>query len=147
MSSLKKHKEKVLIIAGNTVIKKKKCVVDGDRVIIEKPNRGRGNIGWTPSFKSTDFKYKRNIFGILKRHLEIKQDAKKFIPFGAATVDVPTCSRKDIEEYGNAKVISKSGMTQNELQVPIVLYLLIGGVLILQLLSFLMSQGMVVLPQ
>lgn len=143
MLSLRKHKERVEIIAGNTRIKKKKCVVEGTKVVIEKPRRGKGNIGWTPQFKATDFLYYKKL-GFLRRKLVIKQDAKNFIPFGAEPKDleVPTCTRKDIEEYGNAQVINKAGKIAQTLQVPIFLYLIIGGILILEIIQFLTTQGM-----
>ena len=140
-----KHRERVIIISGNTVIKKKKCTLDGNTIIIEKGSRGKGNIGWKVPVRGQDWKYYRKL-GFLKRKLEIKVDAKNFIPFGTEleNVEVPTCTRKDIEEYSNANVIKKSGMSTQKIEVPILLYLLVGGVLILQIIQFMMSQGMIV---
>lgn len=139
------NKEKVHIISGNTVIKKKRCPTKEGKIIIEKPHKGRGNIGWVVSYTEKDFKYWRNILGILQRRLEIKDGAQSFIPFGKEpkAIDVPSCTRSDVEHYGNAKVIEKSGITKPEMSAPIILYLLVGGVLVLELINFLMAQGMV----
>lgn len=142
MFNLGKHKERVIIISGNTVIKKKKCVVEGNRVIIEKGQRGKGNIGWKPIFEHSNFKYYRKL-GFLKRKLEIKVDALKFIDFGKESVDVPTCDRKTVEEYANANVIKKSGLSTQKIEVPLLFYLLVGAVLMLQIIQFMISQGMI----
>lgn len=139
----RKHKERVIIISGNTVTQKKKCILEGNDVIIEKGKRGK-QIGWKVPVKSTDYKYYRNIFGMLKRKLEIKVDATQFIPFGSESVDVISCTRKDIERYADANVINKAGISTQKIEVPFILYLIIGAVLIMQILSFMMSQGMII---
>ena len=138
-----KHKEKVIIISGNTVIKKKNCIIEGNKVIIEKGSRGKGNIGWKPEVKPSNFKYYRKL-GFLKRKLEIKVDALEFIDFGVSPVDIPTCDRKTVEEYSNANVIKKSGMSTQKIEVPILLYLMVGAVLILGIIQFMLSQGMII---
>lgn len=143
MLPFRKHKEKVIIISGNTVIKKKNCSLEGNRVIIEKGSRGKGNIGWKPTVKPSNYKYYRKL-GFLKRKLEIKVDALTFIDFGKEPVNVPTCDRKTVEEYSNANVIKKSGMSTQKIEVPILLYLIVGAVLILQIFQFMMSQGMII---
>ena len=76
---------------------------------------------------------------MLKRKLEIKVDAQAFIPFGSEEVNVPSCTRKDIENYANANVINKSGMSTQKIEVPFILYLIIGAVLIMQIISFMFS--------
>ena len=140
----RKHKEKVIIISGNTVIKKKKCVLEGNTVIIEKGKKGAGNVGWKVNAKPEDYKYYRNRLGFLKRKLEIKVDAKKFIPFGTMTDKdkIPTCTRKDVMEYGNATILKRAGMSTQKIEVPLPFYLIVGAVFVMQIIIFMNSQGM-----
>lgn len=145
MLSLKGHKERVEILSGNTIKSRKKYKVENNTVVIEKAGKGRGHIGWTPKYSESSFIYKRNIFGILKRKLVVIEGSDRCIDFKTEDDEARTypVTIQTIKQWYEAKLLEHAGQSTQNIKVPILLYLLIGGVLILEIFNFLVTQGMI----
>lgn len=136
------HKEKVEIISGNTRIKHKKYkVIDGCKLELKKANKGRGNVGVYAKFDNTCFYYYRSFFGGLKRKLFLVEGSSECVSFGEG-MELKLPTREDIKRMFESEVVQKAGRVNNKVEVPIILYLLIGAVFVLQLFMFLSSNGM-----
>lgn len=138
------HKERVEIIHGNLKKKAKKYkVIEGNFLEIKKGGKGRGNISYRPSFNpSTSFIYYKGKLGGLKRKLMLVSGAKKCIEF-TKNVKVPSVDPETMSEYFKAHVVKSAGATTQKVDVPLILYILIGLGVFLSLLNFLASRGVV----
>lgn len=139
------QKENVEIIAGNTRKKLKKYkIIEGNKLEIKKGKKGRGKVGYSPSFNpQTSFLYYRSKFGFLKRKLVLTSGAVKCWEFKDQQILEELPTREGIKSYFEAKLLTHAGQSVQKVQVPILLYLLVGGVLLLQVFMFLQFMGFV----
>lgn len=146
MLPFRKHKERVEIISGNTVKSRKKYHVENGYVIIQKGGKGRGKTAWNPQFTESCFKYKRNILGILKRTLAVKEGSENCIDYGKENEDVKMypITLLSLKHWYESKLLQHAGQSTQQIKVPLILYLIVGGVLILQVIDFMISQGMII---
>lgn len=131
--------EKLLTeIIGPKGIKKKKCKIDGKKLII-KSGIGRSQ-AWKPTFnRNCILKHK----GFLRttEKVMVFEDAPKCIEFVEKKTKQPTFDKKTSEKLFEAEVLRKAGMVTTKMQVPIFVYLLLGALLILGVMQFLFSTG------
>ena len=139
------HKERVEIIAGNTQKKIKKYkIIAGNKVLIQKGGKGRGKTEYAPSFDpQTSFLYKPRLFGGLKRKLVLTENALKCWEFKDQKIIENLPTRDEIKKFFDAKLLDHAGKSVQKVQVPLMLYLIVGGVLVLQIFMFMQSQGLV----
>lgn len=140
-----KPKERVEIIDGNTVVKKKRFPMDDGYVILDKGEKGRGKAGWKVQPLATDYLYYKKL-GFLTRKLRIKNGSNEFIHYGQEQAEVPSYSRKDIEKFATANVVKNSGVTTQKMTAPTILYLLSAGSLLMSVLIFLYLTGALRVP-
>ena len=139
------HKERVEIISGNTrKMTKKYKILDGNTIELKKASKGRGKMGKYAKFDPAKsyYYYTGKIFRGLKRKLYLVDGASKCVEFGKEiNLNAPTT--QEIINLFDAKVFDKSGVVGHKIEVPLLLYLLIGGVLVLQIFMFMNAQGLV----
>jgi len=146
-SMAKLAKEIVEIIGENGIKKRKKYPVaeKGDKIIIEKASKGRGNAGWMPEFSKDSFLYYfSGIFPFkrLKRKLMVKDGADKCIDFyGKDGVEVPFYDREASKKFFTANVIKSAGETTQKISIPIFVYHLLFISLMLGIVNILVSSG------
>ena len=140
-------KEIVEIIGENGIKKRKKYPVaeEGDKIIIEKASRGRGNAGWMPEFTKDSFLYYFSgvfPFKRLKRKLVVKYGADKCIDFyGKDAEKIPFYDREASKKFFTANVIKSAGETTQKITIPLFVYLLLFLALILGIVNILVSSG------
>lgn len=133
-------KIRVDIIGENGITSTKKHKIKGNKVILRKGRRGKGGIGWKPSFtKDSLLPYKTGLwpFKFLRQKLMVKQDASECVNFyGKEGVEVPEWSREELAKASTATVIKNAGVSTQKLLVPTFVYLLLGAILMFQLVMF-----------
>lgn len=137
------RKEKILVeVIGARGVKKKRCVLDGNKVIIKQGKGVRGDPSIKAEFdKDCILPYCVGIgfFKRWKQKLVWIEGHKKCINFKGKV----SLSYMDVKGYFNAGAIKNSGSTIQTIKIPAVLYILFAGVIFLQVLSFLVSTGRV----
>jgi len=119
----------VEIITDSGLIRKK-CKVEENKVIIEKPSKGRGKVGWTPTFsKDCLVPYFVGIWPLkrLKFKLIVKEKAEVCVNFFSKKedVDVPEITPKTVEELGKSSILKTAGKSTQKVTVPLSLYVVI----------------------
>ena len=118
---------------------RKKCKIEENKVIIEKASKGRGKVGWQPSFdKNCLVPYFVGLwpFKRMKFKLVVKEGMGRCIDFFSVkkSVEVPSLTRKEVEKLGQARILKTAGATTQKVNVPLALYVLV-------LISCLISAG------
>ena len=145
MPSLKKNKECVEILSGNTIKSRKKYPVENNVVILEKPGKGRGKVGWMPKYNESCFIYRHNLFGILKRKLTVIEGSTHCIDYISEDKEAATypVTISILNEWYKANILKHAGQSTQSIKVPLALYLIVGAVLVLQVIQFLAMQGII----
>lgn len=137
----------VEIIGENGVKSRKKYPIEENHVVIRKRTRGRGPPGYkVPLNKDCILTYYVGvgIFKRTKRKLLLKENASEFVNFySQERVETPTVNMKSLRDYSQASVIKFLGATVQRIQVPTLLYVVIAGVIFLQVINLLVSSGRV----
>lgn len=133
-------KELVEIIGQNTIKKRKKFLVKGNQVIINKGARGRGQVGWKPKYNSDCYLYYNSGFPFfrLKRKLQVDEGAKS-----CRNQNNGSYEKYEVDELFSANVIKHAGETKQKIEFPIMAYLLLAGLFFLGALQILMISGRV----
>ena len=134
----------VEVMQGNRLKFRRKCVIDGDTVVIEKGHKGRGLKGWTPVFDSDCIIHYRVwflLFSFIREKVVVQYGADKCVNWNIKPLKMPTYDFATANRLFKLSVLEKAGTLKNKLDVPIGLYLLIGGCLIISLLTFLVTSG------
>ena len=140
-----RKKETVEIIYENTRkhIKKYK-VVNGNTIELEPAKKGRGNLGKYAHFSPTkSYYYYSTKLGSLKRKLFLFDGASKCIEFNNKELDLNAPSEPEVSNLFDAKVYEKSGQVGSKVEVPIILYLMLGAVLIINVFMLMQFMGLV----
>lgn len=148
---LKSKKNKVLVeIYSNGPMQKKMCELDGNKVIIRKGKQGRGKTGYTPTYKpnSLILYLKRGLIPFtktLKMKLMLIDGSDECLSFDKENklFSFPYFNRKDAENLFEANALKQAGITQQQLKIPIALYLLLIMVLGLGVIQLLLSRGII----
>ena len=140
-------KELVEIVGEYGIKKRKKFVVEGNKVVIEAPKvRGRGHSGWMPEFNKDCFLfYYVGFFPFkrLKRKLMVMEGANKCIEFKGKDVQVPIYDREASKRHIKANVLQKAGESVQKVSVPIFVYLLLFITVMLGIVNILVASGRV----
>jgi hypothetical protein len=138
--------QKILVeVLDNSGIKqKKKCVVEGTKVIVRKKS-GKGK-NYKPAYKAgfdeSCLLYYRGMwpFRFLKRKLQLIDGHNHCIKFDykKKTVDF---SRFDATQFFKGEVLDKSGNVKMKVEVPFVLYMILGIILVMNIVSILVFTG------
>jgi len=109
---------------------RKKCKVEENKVIIEKASKGRGKVGWQPSFdKNCLVPYFVGLWPLkrMKFKLVVKEGMEKCIDFFSKKkdVEVPSLTRKEVEKLGQARILKTAGATTQKVNVPLTLYVFV----------------------
>jgi len=137
--------QKVLVevLGANGVRKRKKYPVEGDSIIIRKA-KGR-RTGYSVKFDKDcrlfdyvgiwPFKRLREVY-------TVKQDASECVNYyNKEGVETPTMDRKSSEKLFQVNVIKSAGETANKITIPTVLWLMLGAIIFLNVLSLLIASG------
>lgn len=131
MKKPKKEKIRVEIVSEQGIVKGN-FLIEGNRVIMQKESNDRGSIGWNPSFSKEAFlSYYVGFrpFRSLRRKLMIMQDAESFIEFSKEKVNIPTWDKEALENASKAHVLKIAGATTQKVEIPLVIYLILGAIL------------------
>lgn len=136
--------EKILVeIISPRGVKKKKCVLDGNRIIIHQGKGVRGDPSLKAEFDKDcilPYSVGRSFYKRWKQKLVWIEGHKRCINFMGKNVAL---SYPDVKGYFNAGVIKNSGSTIQTIKIPTILYVLFAGVLFLQVVNLLISTGRV----
>lgn len=138
-------KQKILVeIIGGPFPKKKKCLVDENRVILRPAKEGRGGAAITADFDNGCLvPYYTGLWPLrsIKHKLVLKEGASKCVNFiDKDDTNAPTCTKSDVSKFGQATVIKLSGSLKPPFNVNIIYVLLVVG-LILTGISILVGTG------
>lgn len=137
------RKDKILVeIIGARGIRKKHCVLDGNKIIIKQGKGVRGD----PSIKAVfdkdcilAYSVGIGVFRRWKQKLMWIEGHHNCINFKGKVA----LSYVDVKGYFNAGAIKNSGSTIQTIKIPPILYVLFVAVMFLQVLGFLVSTGRV----
>ena len=134
----------VEVLDSSGIKQKKKCVVEGTKVIVRKKS-GKGK-NYKPAYKAgfdeSCLLYYRGMwpFRFLKRKLQLIDGHDHCIKFDYTkkTVDF---SRFDIGNMFKAEVLEKAQASKTKLDVPFMLYLILIFILLMNVVSILVFTG------
>jgi len=136
----------VEIIHKNLDSSKKKCKIIENKVQIQKGSKGRGKIGWTPTFtkdsilemKSKPLLYLK-LRTLTQKKLMVLEGSEKCLDFiENKDVELNGLTRQSLKELSDLEVIKRSGDVRVKHELPFVFWLLVAlgaGVLILQIMQ------------
>jgi len=114
-------------------------------VEIRKGSKGRGKLGWNPTFTKEsilEHKFKPWLYlklrTLTQKKLMVLQGAEKCLEFHDNKVDLNGLNRQTLEDLINMEVIKRSGEVRIKHELPFVFWLLVAlgaGVLILQIMQ------------
>jgi hypothetical protein len=136
------RQQQILVeFVGGAFPKKKKCVVEGNRVILRQAREGRGGAAITAEFDANCLvPYRSGLTRGLKYKLLLTEGADKCVSFARGLAEVPTCTKQDVSNYGNATVIKLAGSLKPPFNINLIYVLLIAGI-ILTVFSILVGSG------
>ena len=148
MVKLPKIHVDILSPTTNHIIKHGKFKEDGNRIVIQKPKKlsGGKTAGYRPEFdQNCILTGERGIwpFKFTTRRLMLVNGASKCIEFNGKEIEPNLPNRSIIKELFDAGVLTKAGITLQKIQVPMLLYVAISIVIMLQIVSFLVNSGRV----
>jgi len=141
---------KILVeIIGEAGIKsRKKYPIEGDKILIRKGKRGRGNPAYKPSFDKNCILPYTIGWGPFKRHREkllLIDGANDCVSFnfknGEASVKKPLWDKETEEDLFKANVIKAAGATVQRVKIPALLYVALFLVVGMQFLTLLVASG------
>lgn len=136
--------KKILVeVLGATGIKsRKKYPIENNMVVLRKKEKR------LPAYKA---KFSKDsiifynvgfwIFKRLKQKLMIIEGASECVSFKNSKVTVPVWDRKSSEDLFKANVIKSSGQTTQRVQIPAMLYVVLAGIIFLQVFTALIITG------
>jgi len=123
--------------------KKKYPIVDNS-LEIRPPRTGPGGTAYRVEFdRNCIIPFETGIwpFKSKKEKVMFAMGASKCINFGKGAIQVAMWDKTSEEELFKANVIKAAGATTTKTQIPMLLYLLIATVIMLQVIGILMSTG------
>lgn len=136
--------KKILVeILGDLGIKsRKKYPIENNMVVLRKKEKR------LPAYKA---KFGKDsiifynvgfwIFKRLKQKLMIIEGASECVSFNNKKVNVPVWDRKTSQDLFKANVIKSAGQTTQKVTIPAMLYIVLAGVIFMQILTVLISSG------
>lgn len=131
------------IINENNVIRKK-LKTEGDKIVVEPPQKGRGKVGYFAAFTKDSILYYYKGFGPFKwlaRKLVLMDGASECVKFHDKDAEIPRYDRAAVRRLFDAEVLQKAGTVNMKLIVPTVLYILIGGLMVLMIVMIMIQTG------
>lgn len=143
---MKMPKMDVEIVFTNRDSITKRCKVDGEKVIIDKGSKGRGNEGWMPSFTKDSIidRKKGRIRKKTRKTVMVRFGADKCLEFQADKVTkIPSCDAETVERLFNAKVLKHAGQSTQNVKVPWYVTALLLVLVLLSVFQFAVSRGLI----
>ena len=141
-----KRKEKILTeIISPSGIKRKNCIIEGNKIIIKRGKGVRGDPTISAGFdKDCILLYSVGVgpFKRWKRKLIWKEGSTNCVDFKGGRVKV---GYEDVKEYFEAGAIKNAGATLQTIKAPTLLYVAIFALIFLQIIGILISSGKVVI--
>lgn len=137
----RKPKILVEIVGASPYPKRRKCPIEGNKIILKEAREGRGGAAITAEFDNSCFiPYRSGLTRGIKQKLIVKEGATKCVSFGTdSSYRAPSVTIEEVFNYFKASVIMAAGRIKQEKQT--IIYLLIGVVIILQIIGLLVSSG------
>jgi len=140
----------VEVIGENGIKSRKNHKIDGNKVIIEKPEKGRGKVGWAPKFDKDCILHReyRPFPWLFKRHyskLVVMEGAKECIKFlfKDKRAKIPKLDKATITELMKASVLKAAGQVRQKIEIPMFFYMLMFMVLGIGFLNFIAEMGII----
>jgi hypothetical protein len=131
-------------IIGENGLSKHKFKVEGNKIVVKSSKKGRGHTEYAPTFtKDCLLPYRKGIGPIkwLSQKLMLMDGADKCIEFHDKSVEIPRYDRSTVRKLFDAEVLQKAGTVNVKLVVPTILYLLLGAIMMLIVVSIMIQTG------
>lgn len=139
-----KHPKILVEIIGGTQPKKRKCRIEGRKVVIKEGAKGRGGAPITAEFDMNCLiPYKAGLppFRHVKYKLLWKEGTNSCVSFADAKhIEAPTCTKDEVAHFGEATVIKLAGALKPPFSFALV-YVLLIILIILVLVAIGVSSG------
>lgn len=139
-----------IIGENNIVLHRRRFKYEGNKIIIEKPSKGRGKIGYEPSFsKDSILTYEVGVspFKFLRRKVVLVNGADKCVEWFNTPPNVifePNIpDQTTLKRIFSANVLEKAGTLASKVQVPTIMYVFLFMSFAISFLTFLVVTGRV----
>jgi len=140
----------VEVIGENGIKSRKTHRINGNKVIIEKPEKGRGKVGWAPKFDKDCILHRdfRPFPWVFKRHsskLIVMEGAKECISFLAKDkrAKIPKLDKATITELMKASVLKAAGQVKQKIEIPVFFWLFMFMLIGLGALNLMAELGLI----
>lgn len=119
----------------------KKPEFDGETTRVTMRAKSDNTAEWAPTFDTTCLIPKKGLFGRRYDKIIVKPDAPAAVSWKPSGIEQPELTQKEVTEYAKKKVFERRYGTDPHQVNSSIVYLLIGVVIIIQVVTLLVSSG------
>lgn len=129
-----------IIGKNNQIIKRKKYKIEENKIIIEKPSKGRGKAGYKVDFTKDSIIYYYRL-GFLRQKIMLIEGSFKCLDWKDGQTDFNYPTKNTIKSWFDVNVLDKASNIGTKVQIPLYVSMLIFAGLVFNFLTFLIASG------